>query len=496
LKSLVLIDVAGLMHANWHATVDLPFGEAFSRTVDRTHAIARGFDHAVVCYDWGPYIRKGISEAYKAQRDKPDAVFVEQYQRVKDRLKADGLHVIGSKGYESDDLIATIVDKLRGKYEILVASADKDLLQLVSDEDDISVMSTRTGDVFKAAQVRAKLGVNPDCVRDWLSLVGDKADNIMGVPGVGPTIAAKIINSPEGISGLISGEKIEGITPRIVQLVKDNLENVKLASKLVTLYTDAPVNIDDIFASRKVEPIVGSGEKFEEEDMQEKVTEAVFTDDSPVETKPEPVTPVIVPEVPKFTEPKPVAPTTALAKVPVRFEDELEPRTLGNASILSDKIVNSRLYSNFANSDATLGIILAGREMGMRAMESLRAFHIVEGKPTLHAHLIVARAKQHQDCEYFQMIESSNTKAIYETKNRRNRTPTRLEYTIEQAQQSGLAPEVIRTKKVGEGKDTRGNWEKRPDEMLRKTCAVQLARIEYPDAAMGLYSPEELGAEV
>jgi hypothetical protein len=121
--------------------------------------------------------------------------------------------------------------------------------------------------------------------------------------------------------------------------------------------------------------------------------------------------------------------------------------------------------------------------MGLGALTSLDAFHNFEGKPLMHAHLIIARAKADPDCEYFQFLGGDHEHAEYETKVRSNPKPTRLRYTIEQAREAGL----IRPN---------GNWAKRPDEMLRKTCAVQLARIEYPSAAMGLYCAEEMGVEL
>lgn len=522
MKSLILIDVAGIYHAAWHTSKDLEFGEAFERTVRKVHSLAEGYDHCCVTYDIGPYLRLGISPDYKGNREKQSDVFYDQYKRVRDRLEKDGFCVLGVKGYESDDLIATIVDQLRGKYSIRIASADKDLCQLVCDADYISVASHMTGNVMTDDSVREKFGVNPADMLDFLALIGDKSDNVAGVPSVGPVLAAKIINSPEGIVGVLAGESTDAVTERVQKLVREHRDTITKARQLITLMTDVPVDVNEIFKERIAQPLVSSNEKFEEEekDMPGQVTDAEFTDENlgtlfgdKLESSNSPRTAELrdserVPEVPALQVPpvtkpafKPEQQSTALAKVTVRFEDELEPRSLANASILSDKIVNSRLYQNFSNSDATLGIILAGREMGMRAMESLRAFHMVEGKPALHAHLIVARAKAHSDCEYFQMIESTQTSATYETKNRNNKVPTRLTYTLEQAQQAGLAPAVMRKSKPTEGdkdargniKDNRGNWEKRPDEMIRKTCAVQLARIEYPDAAMGLYCPEELG---
>jgi hypothetical protein len=123
--------------------------------------------------------------------------------------------------------------------------------------------------------------------------------------------------------------------------------------------------------------------------------------------------------------------------------------------------------------------MLRGRELGFGAAKSLDVFHFVEGKVCPHAHLIVALTEQDPDCEYFMLIESDDTKATYETKHRRQPKPVRLTYTIQQAQFAGLAGRAI--------------WKARPAEMLRKTCAVQLARIMFPDAALGLYAVEEMG---
>src|SRR4029079_18187718 len=107
----------------------------------------------------------------------------------------------------------------------------------------------------------------------------------------------------------------------------------------------------------------------------------------------------------------------------------------------------------------------------------LDSFHIIEGKPSPSAHFIIARAKAHPDCEYFQCIETTTERAVWVTKNRRNPKETRLEYTIKDAEQAG--------RRVG-------NWQKHPAEMVRKTGGVQLARIEYPEAFLGLYAAEEL----
>ena len=129
-----------------------------------------------------------------------------------------------------------------------------------------------------------------------------------------------------------------------------------------------------------------------------------------------------------------------------------------------------------------MAVIIRGREMGLGALIALDSMHVIEGRPSPSAHLIIARAKAHPDCEYLQCLETTPTRSVWETKNRRNPKPTKLEYTIEQAAQAGLTSRG-------------GNWKARPAEMLRKSCGVQLARLEYPDAALGLVCPEEMGID-
>jgi hypothetical protein len=178
--------------------------------------------------------------------------------------------------------------------------------------------------------------------------------------------------------------------------------------------------------------------------------------------------------------PKPdQGPTGTAIVVRDNWELRLEPQTGSDAFALAKVIYNSRLYTKFANHQAIFAVILRGREMGISALTALDSFFVVEGKPVPSAHLLIARAKAHPDCEYFQMLSSDSTHAEYETKNRRNPKPTRLRYTLDQAERAGL---------VRNG----SNWTKRPDEMIRKTAAVQLARIEYPEAMLGAYAAEEL----
>lgn len=497
MKRLIVIDVAGIFHQSWHATVDMEFGEAFNRTIAKVNWLSTGYDYKVVAFDSPPYDRKKISEDYKGQREKPTEVFKEQYKRTKDKLIADGYATLSYPGAEADDVCATIVDKLRGKHEIRVASSDKDLVALCCDADHVTVMSIGTGQIFDETEVRSKFGVFPADMTEFLSLVGDKADNILGVPGVGPVMAAKIINSPDGLSGILAGLPTDCVTERIQELVRKHKDDISKAYRLASLVKDLPIDVDSIFKERLVAPLATKPARvFEEEDTSssmptEQTLEAEFTEVKEAKEVAKSEQPTPVPA--RAQEPikaVQVAATGALAKASVGWNDELEPRSMANASMLATTVVSSKLFSQFANPDAALSIIVAGREMGLRAFESLRCFHIIEGKPTLSSHLIVARAKADPSCKYFRMISSTDEEATFETWHRDDPEPTRLTYTADQARKAGLCPVL------GEDDSKKSsNWVRRRPEMLRKTCSAQLARIVYPAASIGLYCPEEMGAE-
>jgi hypothetical protein len=293
----------------------------------------------------------------------------------------------------------------------------------------------------------------------------------------------------------------------------ETLSQLALAQKLVTLRTDAPLDFTEIFEERAVAPLV----EVETDPMtidDDSDLDEVFGESAPEKSapeQPEVVTRESTPPPPAPAPQRPAPPPvqmgapgngnqqiglagerTSIVQVP--YEHQLEPRSPGAAMTLAEWIHNSRLYQRFSSREAIFAVVVRGREMGLGAMTALDCFHVIEGKPAMHAHLIIARAMAHPDCEYFQMVECDATSVTYETKKRQNPKPTRITYRLQDAQIAGLCPITMRTQPVrsDKGKDIRGNWEKRPAEMLRKTCGVQLARIEYPDAVMGLYSIEEL----
>lgn len=159
----------------------------------------------------------------------------------------------------------------------------------------------------------------------------------------------------------------------------------------------------------------------------------------------------------------------------------LEPTSIDEAFRMCETLVKSGLLGkNIQRPEAAFAILVAGRELGLTAMQSLRSIHIIEGKPTLAADLMVALVKRSPVCNYFKLIESTDTIATYAT-DRRGEGETRMSFTWDEAVAAGVT-----------GKQ---NWRTYPKAMLRARCIAALARAVFPDLLMGIYETDELSRE-
>jgi len=489
-KRIALIDLSYLFRKAWHGAEHASsVNTAYSVVLEQVERIRESYDHAAICIDTPPYKRSEVYAEYKANREAPDAQMIGQFRRLKEKLET-FMPTLRAKGYEADDVIATAVKQLNAAgHPVYVVSPDKDLAQLVDDKwckQVIPSVGDRESEVRDEAAVTKKFGVPPSMLLDLLALCGDKSDNVPGCPGVGPKkgqALLEVYDTVEGVLNQMAAEvEDEGAkASKLATVVTENAEAIRLSKQLIALATDAPIDALEILKPRLVK------EKKPMEIPENETVEGELVDDviSPPPEKPKSNPRQAKPEEPRANAA--IVPSTAA--VPLSsFRDGLEPVGLAQAAKLAEYIDESRLFAKrFSNAHAIMAVVIAGRELGMGALAALRNFHFFEGQLTMHAHLIAAQAKQHPDCEYFQFVGGDGTFAEYETKRSSNPRPTRLKYTIDEARAAGLL-EVKEDKKPG-------NWHKRPAEMLRKTCAVQLARIEYPEVTAGLYCPEEMGAE-
>jgi len=204
-------------------------------------------DYAAVVWDAGlPERRTQLQPEYKQHRDEmPDDLEVQQ-EPIQEMVPLLGVASLFLENTEADDLIASyVMESCREGIECVVATNDKDILQMV--RDGVSIYSTAKADVgegnggFKLLgipEVTAKWGVEPSLIADVLSLTGDSADNISGVPGVGGKTAAKWINQYGSLDAILSSDSLD---PKVHEKVEASRELIIQNRQMVALDLDLPL---------------------------------------------------------------------------------------------------------------------------------------------------------------------------------------------------------------------------------------------------------------
>ena len=193
----------------------------------------------------GKNFRHDIYPDYKAHRKPADEALIVQIEPLYEIVRAMGFHFMCVDGVEADDVIATLSRQAEAKnVKTLIASGDKDLMQLIS--DNVSQMDMK-GNIFKHDNVLEKMGVRPDQIMDLLALTGDSADNIPGVPSVGPKTAIKWLQTYGDLSALKAN--VHEIGGKVGEKLRDNLELLNLSHRLVELKFDVILPCD-VFSAR------------------------------------------------------------------------------------------------------------------------------------------------------------------------------------------------------------------------------------------------------
>ena len=479
----LLVDLSAIFRRHWHVAEGEPLNEARSRTLNDVRSLAQGFDRVAICCDAGrKCFRHDLFPEYKAHREKAGNDLYELMDRARDDLGKDGYHVFSADGFEADDVIATLVSWLRetwvfaeekdGDLDIVIASPDKDLFQLLS--DDTSVLRTHTNAIVNLIGFREKFGFEPSEHPDYLAMVGDTSDGLPGAKGIGPKIAGELLSAYgptlDDVYEAVHSESVASgspMTPKRRTALTDAEADVKQSKKLIILAKNAPIECGKIMQEHKQQQLT---------DLD--VDGGPPSDDVPV-VDAEPVSdPAPANSADEADCPPPEA---AIVVRNPQWERQLEPTSRGEAWKIAQHVMESRLFRKFANEHAVMVLLMAGRSYGLDAIQSLRGIYIVEGKPELSAQLMMALCLRHPKCEYFTLIESTAEKAVYETMRTGAPSPVRMTYTIGEAQDAGL---------VRGG----GNWSKRPKTMLRNRCVAELARAVYPDAVHDTYEHGEIEA--
>ena len=194
---MVLLDSHAILHRAYHAIPD--FATASGEPTGALYGLITMLlksvydfspDYIIAARDLpGPTFRDKLFDAYKGTRAEIDPPLIEQLKKAPDLLKAFGIPVYSAPGFEADDVIGTIVEKVKNTdVDVIIATGDADMFQLV-DGEHVQVYHLRQGIndlvLYDDERVRERYGFGPENVIDYKGIRGDASDNIPGVPGVG-----------------------------------------------------------------------------------------------------------------------------------------------------------------------------------------------------------------------------------------------------------------------------------------------------------------------
>ena len=219
----------------------LGFGQTLARFVKEV-----GPSHVALVFDTPVRtFRHDIFPDYKANRAEPPEDMWHQFDLSYTVAEALGFRCFKTPGYEADDLMATMARRCRqAGVEIHLVTPDKDVMQLV--EDRVFVMDPKTLETIDAAKVKAKFGLPPKLLLDYLSLAGDSTDNIPGVKGVGPKTALALVAGLGTLDEIydrlddVASLDIRGAKGLAAKL-ESHREAAFLSRDLVRLHTEAPL---------------------------------------------------------------------------------------------------------------------------------------------------------------------------------------------------------------------------------------------------------------
>ncbi len=260
-KVIVLLDSHAIIHRAYHAlpnfanSTGVPTGALYGllsmiiRMVEELKP-----DYVVAAYDLPkPTFRHHAYDQYKAGRTKTDDDLVKQLITSREVFAALGIPVLDAEGFEADDVIGTLVGKLKPieGLTIIIASGDMDTLQLV-EKKKVQVFTLKKGItdtiIYDEAGVEERYGFKPLQLIDYKGLRGDPSDNIIGVPGIGEKTATTIIQHFGSIEKLYASlekdpanGKKAGLTDRIINILIEHKDDAFFSKTLATIRFDAPI---------------------------------------------------------------------------------------------------------------------------------------------------------------------------------------------------------------------------------------------------------------
>ena len=247
-QTLVLVDGSSYLYRAFHAMpplmnkAGLPTGAVYG-VVNMLKKLVLAYqpDYFAVVFDAkGKTFRNDMFAEYKANRPPMPDDLRPQVEPLHELVAALGYANLTIPGVEADDVIGTLARQADAAgLSVVISTGDKDMAQLVS--DNVSLVNTMKDEVLDCAGVVEKFGVRPEQIIDYLALMGDKVDNIPGVPKVGPKTAVKWLASYGSLNGVL--EHADEIKGKVGENLREVKEALPLSYQLATIKCD--VELDD-----------------------------------------------------------------------------------------------------------------------------------------------------------------------------------------------------------------------------------------------------------
>jgi len=260
-KTLILLDAHAILHRAYHALPGFSTsgGEPTGALYGLSTMIMKIIkdlkpDYLAGCFDLPqPTFRHEAYEAYKLGRPKAEDDLIHQIKRARDVFESLSIPQYELAGFEADDLLATIVEKVKNKKDlrVIIASGDMDTLQLV-DDDKVLVYTLKKGIndtiLYDEEAVLARFGFPPKLLPDYKGLRGDPSDNIIGIKGIGEKTATILITKFGTIENIYKKLKKDpevfkkaGFSSRVIELLREGEEEALFSKTLATVRRDAPI---------------------------------------------------------------------------------------------------------------------------------------------------------------------------------------------------------------------------------------------------------------
>ena len=330
-------------------------------------------DGVLVAFDRPePTFRHEAEPLYKAQRDAAPDILRQQMGLVREVLDAVGITAVDLSGWEADDIIATVTDRLvDAGHRVIIVTGDRDSYQLVRDPD-VKVLYNKRGVsdyvLYDEAGIEERTGVAPTLYPQYAALRGDNSDNLPGVPGVGEKTAAKLINTYGGLDGIF--DHVDEQTPKLRANLAEHEGRARRNLELMVLRHDAPVevDIDDFGVTPNADELKRLFDFLEFRTLAGRLDEALSAMGSSVDLGPEEERPEIVAEVTTATSPANAAAAVHAANaldIAATWSGEPGRSPLAGVAVVTDASVAEVLWipADVVADDAVRSAIAAHRNL-------------------------------------------------------------------------------------------------------------------------------------